>query len=202
VLRACLSYKTAKINCFVLNNLCKHFKRTVSLECNDKLTLVCRMGGVNLPHRPLFLLPFPNRLELVDAPLRLFLNMNWLPGGAFKSDLTPSRNPIWRLENRKMLGNQRKYELSLLVLQLQIKFQRLPPHFQLCPTQICQCRHCPTSADIRDPKWRPRKPEVEITLELFPLPLSWPTFWVPDVGQCRAQSTVSFLSWASSKIWG
>ena len=26
-------------------------------------------GGVNLPPRPLFLLPFPNRLESVDAPL-------------------------------------------------------------------------------------------------------------------------------------
>ena len=38
MLRACLSYKTAKINCFILNNLCKHFKRTVSLECEDELT--------------------------------------------------------------------------------------------------------------------------------------------------------------------
>ena len=31
--------------------------------------------------------------------------------------------------NRKLLGNQRKYELSLLVLQLQIIFQRLPHIF-------------------------------------------------------------------------
>ena len=160
------------------------------------------MGGVNLPPRPLFLLPFPNRLELVDAPLRLFLNMNWLQDGAFRPYLTPSRNPIWRLENRKMLGNQRKYELSLLVLQLQIKFQRLPPHFRLCPTQTCQRRHCPTSADIRNPKWRPRKPEVEITRELFSLPVLWPTFFVPDVGRCRAMSAVSYLSRAWSKMWG
>ena len=128
--------------------------------------------------------------------------MNWLQDGAFRPYLTPSRNPIWRLENRKMLGNQRKYELSLLVLQLQIKFQRLPPHFRLCPTQPCQRRHCPTSADIRNPKWRPRKPEVEITLELFPLLVSWPIFFVPDVGRCRAMSAVSYLSRAWSQMWG
>ena len=44
VLRACLSYKTANINWFVLNNLCKHFKQTVSVECEDELTFArtCR----------------------------------------------------------------------------------------------------------------------------------------------------------------
>ena len=38
VLRASHSYKTAKINCFVLNNLCKQIKWTVSLKCKDVLT--------------------------------------------------------------------------------------------------------------------------------------------------------------------
>ena len=33
-----LIYKTAKIYCFVLSNLCKQFKRTVSLKCKDVLT--------------------------------------------------------------------------------------------------------------------------------------------------------------------
>ncbi len=27
----------------------------------------------------------------------------------------------------------------------------------------------------------------------FPLPVPWPTFWVSDVGQCRAVSTMPFL---------
>ena len=40
--------------------------------------------GVHLPaDHYLCLLPFPNRLELVDAPLRRFLNMNWLLDDAF-----------------------------------------------------------------------------------------------------------------------
>ena len=78
----------------------------------------------------------------------------------------------------EMFWNQ--YKLSLLVLQLKIKCQRLPPHFDY----VRQRRHCPTSDDIRNPKIRPRKPEVEMTLGLFPLPISWPTFWVSDVGRC------------------
>ena len=44
--------------------------------------------------RSLFLLPCPNRLELVDAPLRLFLNVNWLQNDAFRPYLTPTKNPI------------------------------------------------------------------------------------------------------------
>ena len=51
--------------------------------------------------RSLFLLPFPNRLELVDAPLRLFLNVNWLQNDAFRPYFPPTRNPIWPPENRK-----------------------------------------------------------------------------------------------------
>ena len=66
----------------------------------------------------------------------------------------------------EVLVNQRNY--NLLVLQLNIKCQRLPPYFDY----VRQRRHCPTSDDIRNPKIRPRKPEVEMTLGLFPLPIS------------------------------
>ena len=48
----------------------------------------------------------------------------------------------------EVLWNQ--YKLSLLVLQLKIKCQRLPPHFDY----VRQRRHCPTSDDIRNPKIR------------------------------------------------
>ncbi len=47
------------------------------------------------------------------------------------------------------------------------RFQRLPPHLLPCPTQICHCRHCPTSADIRNSErgWSSAmKPEIEIAL--------------------------------------
>jgi len=65
----------------------------------ESLTRVWSGGGETTP-RPLFLLPFPNRLELMDAPFRLFLSMNWLQDGAFKPYLTHSRNPMWRPKNR------------------------------------------------------------------------------------------------------
>ena len=35
----------------------------------------------------------------------------------------------------------------------------------------------------------------------FPLPVSWPTLWLPDVGLCRTMSAVSYSSRALSKIW-
>ena len=87
-----------------------------------------RWGGT-LPHRRLFLLPFPIHLQFVDASWRFFLNMNWLQDGALRLYLSPSRNPKWRLENR-MLWNQ--HSVVLLVAQLQMKFQRIPPHFAYC----------------------------------------------------------------------
>ncbi len=37
--------------------------------------------------------------------------------------------------------------------------------------------------------------------KLFPLPVPWPTLWVPDVGVCRAMSAVSYSSLALSKVW-
>ena len=128
--------------------------------------------------RSLFLLPFPNRLELVDAPLRLFLNVNWLQNDAFRPYFPPTRNPIWPPENRKCFEINTSY--ICLYSSWKLKCQRLPPHFDY----VRQRRHCPTSDDIRNPKIRPRKPEVEMTLGLFPLPISWPTFWVSDVGRC------------------
>ncbi len=43
-------------------------------------------------------------------------------------------------------------------------------------------------------------PSVSVQ-RLFPLPVPWPTLWLPDVGLCRAMSAVSYSSWALSKIW-
>ena len=124
--------------------------------------------GREISPKALFLLPFPNHSELMDAHRWLFLSMNWLQDGAFKPYLTPSRNPIWRPENGKCFKIS-IHTISLLVglLQLQIKSQRLPPHFRLCPTQTCQRSHCPTSTDIRKQKWQPRKPEVEYNSSYF-----------------------------------
>ncbi len=44
-------------------------------------------------------------------------------------------------------------------------FQRLPPHFRPRPTQLWHWRHGATAADIKNSKWRPPKPEVEITFQ-------------------------------------
>jgi len=81
----------------------------------------------------------------------------------------------------EMLWIQLKYNIYLLVLQLQIKFSTATSTFRLW-----QLRRANTDVvRHRNPKWRPKKPEVEVTDELFPLPVSWPTFWVPmsaDVG--------------------
>ena len=55
------------------------------------------------------------------------MNMSYLQYGAFKQYLTPTRNPIWRPQNRKPAKNN----ISKLVLQLKIKLQRLPLHFVL-----------------------------------------------------------------------
>ena len=86
----------------------------IFLSCNFRSCIfsypnpcTVKAGGKITP-RPLFLLPFPNRLELKDAAWPLFLNMNWLQDGAFRPYLTHSRNPIWRPENRKC------FEISLL----------------------------------------------------------------------------------------
>ncbi len=52
--------------------------------------------------------------------------------------------------------------------ELAMRFQRIPPHYRLCPTQKCHCRHGPTSTDVGNPRcrqWnRKWKPEVEITM--------------------------------------
>ena len=43
-------------------------------------------------------------------------------------------------------------------------------------------------------------PSVSVQ-KLFPLPVPWPTLWLPDVGLCRTMSAVSYSSRALSKIW-
>ncbi len=43
-------------------------------------------------------------------------------------------------------------------------------------------------------------PSVSVQ-KLFPLPVPWPTLWIPDVGLCRTMSAVSYSSRALSKIW-
>ena len=52
-----------------------------------------------------------------------------------------------------------------LTSQLQIKFQRLPPHFRLRQTQTWNRRHRARSVDIRNSKWQPWKSEVKIIFE-------------------------------------
>ena len=43
-------------------------------------------------------------------------------------------------------------------------------------------------------------PSVSVQ-KLFPLSVSWPTLWLPDVGLCRTMSAVSYPSTALSKMW-
>jgi len=43
-------------------------------------------------------------------------------------------------------------------------------------------------------------PSVSVQ-KLFPLPVPWPTLWLPDAGLCRTMSAVSYSSRALSKMW-
>ncbi len=43
-------------------------------------------------------------------------------------------------------------------------------------------------------------PSVSVQ-KVFPLPVPWPTLWLPDVGLCRTMSAVSVSSRALSKMW-
>ncbi len=43
-------------------------------------------------------------------------------------------------------------------------------------------------------------PSVSVQ-KVFPLPVPWPTLWLPEVGLCRTMSAVSWSSSALSKIW-
>ncbi len=82
------------------------------------------------------------------------------------ADIGDIRNTNCRPWNRKW---KPEVEIALERKVLAMRFQRLPPHFRLCPTQKRHCRHGPTSADIGNRKCRLRnrmlKPEVEITFE-------------------------------------
>ena len=54
-------------------------------------------GLVKLPPRPIFWLPFPNRIELTGMFKWLFLNMVRLQSGTIMSSILSLRNPRWRL---------------------------------------------------------------------------------------------------------
>ncbi len=43
-------------------------------------------------------------------------------------------------------------------------------------------------------------PSVSVQ-KLSPLPVPWPSLWVPDVGLCRTMSALSYSGRALSKIW-
>ncbi len=43
-------------------------------------------------------------------------------------------------------------------------------------------------------------PSVSVQ-KLFPLPVPWPTLWIPDAGLCRTMSAVSYSSRALPTIW-
>ena len=103
-------------------------------------------GGKFLP-RPLFLLPFPNHMELRDAPSsRLFLNRIWLQDVAFRPYLSHSRNPIWRPENRKFFEINFKKDITTTN-----EIAPATPIFTTTPVSAM------TLADTRNSKWRPPK---------------------------------------------
>ena len=52
--------------------------------------------GVKLPPRPIFWLPFPNRIELTKMLWWLFLDMVGLQSGTIMASILSSRNPRWR----------------------------------------------------------------------------------------------------------
>ena len=101
--RRILLVSSTSFRCLSVHRLPERMQTTRLLGSALSSRHVPRMvkGGGETTPRPLILLPFPNRLELMDAPWRLFLNMNWLQDGAFRPYLTHSRNPAWRSENRK-----------------------------------------------------------------------------------------------------
>ena len=56
--------------------------------------------------------------------------------------------------------------------------------------------HACVTADIG------RRSPTSETQKLFPLPVSWPTFWVPDVGRCLVVSVLPYLGRTWSEMWG
>jgi len=84
------------------------------------------------------------------------------------------------LKHRNVRPRNRKWnpevEINYERKELAMRFQRLSPYFRPCQTQICHCRHCPRSTDIRNSKCR-RKPEVILTSGCPPMS--------DRVGQCR-----------------
>ena len=62
---------------------------------------------------------------------------------------------VRRLPEFKMAVSKPEVDLSRELKGLSAKFQRLPPHFRPCPTQLWQCQQSSTFADFRNSKWRP-----------------------------------------------
>ena len=152
---------------------------TSAMTCDNGWPLIVySMGGVILPPQITIFAAMSEPLGISGRAFATFPECELATEWRFQTIFPTYEESNMATGKPEVLWNQ--YKLSLLVLQLKIKCQRLPPHFDY----VRQRRHCPTSDDIRNPKIRPRKPEVEMTLGLFPLPISWPTFWVSDVGRC------------------
>ena len=148
------------------------------------------MGGEFTP-RPLFLLPFPNRLELVNAPIVTY----WIWIG-YRMALS---DHIWHVPGIQNGGRKTGNALKSAWIQVistcirpttTNQISTATPTFGTMPDSDMQVLTLSDISRYPDSKWRPRKPEVEITHQLFPLPISWPTFWDPDLGRCLAMTAV------------
>ena len=98
------------------------------------LVNLCRAnGGVKIPPKPLFSLPFRNRLELTEKLLWLFLKMTGLQDGINRKSVAPTRWPIWRLQtgsSEQNLSTVYACTLSSVVHWWEANYQRLPPHYR------------------------------------------------------------------------
>ena len=63
---------------------------------------MCTRSQSLFTHRPVFSVPFCNRLELRDVLFCLSLNLVGLKISMIRISLSPSRNSKWRPQNRKM----------------------------------------------------------------------------------------------------
>ncbi len=101
-----------------------------------------------------------------------------------------------------MAENNPEVEKALERKELAKRFQRLPRIFSIMPDSDMTLPTWPDIGRYDEFKMSATKPEVETTLELFPLPVLWSTFLDPDVGRCRAMKAVSYRSQARSKMKG
>ena len=118
-------------------------------------------GGCN------FAPPLTSPTDQLEIRIRC-LSPSPFSGTGFSTVPPPGKSDVSFYRKSKMTAGKMEAAITFKRLEITMLFQFLPPHFRPGPTWIWHCRHRPTFRDVGgrpNSKWRPRKPEMEITIQ-------------------------------------